>query len=349
MKAAFQSCRIEGIAAAVPRQQVDLTSLTDTWDLKTIQKITTATGITKVRIALPSVTASDLCFSAAQTLIAAMNIDAGTIDGLVFVTQSPDFPLPSTGPILQHRLGLKKDVVTFDINLGCSGYVYGLLQADLMIHSGMCRRVLVLSGDTITRYVSDKDRSARMVFGDGGSATLVAGGNERELFDMKTDGSGAAHIIVSAGGHRRPSTSDNTVPTEREEGNIRSDANLYMNGMEVTTFAVREIPEIVSQLVKDAGWTINDVDLFALHQANAFILGYIAKKLRVDTQRMPFACGEIGNTSAASIPVMLAQKVGQFAARPLSKVVLCGFGVGLSWGAMTTSLADTRILPLQEV
>lgn len=351
MKARFNTSRIAGLTATIPATSLDLMSLQDLWgDPKGVKSIIDATGISAVRVASPGVTTSDLCAESAERLMAALEIKPEDIDAVVFVSQTPDYQTPATSAVLQSRLGIKREAANFDINQGCSGYIYGLLQAKLLVGSGMCRTVLVCAGDTSTRLVGERDRSTRLVFGDAGSATIVTAGDTVDHVNVMTDGSGAKHIIVPAGGNRCLRSADTMNPVEQEDGNFRSQEQLFMNGKEVTAFAVREIPPVIEQTVIDAGWQKSDVGVFALHQANRFIVDYLAKKVKVDRSMMPFSCGTIGNTSVASIPVMLSIEGASLkAAGRLGKALLCGFGVGLSWGAMATSLESTAILPLGEL
>jgi 3-oxoacyl-[acyl-carrier-protein] synthase-3 len=346
MKCHFQCSQIAGIATTLPPQSVDLLSLDALWDRRVLQTIIKATGINKVRVAGDGVTAADLCRDAAARLLEAMNCPADQIDGLILITQTPDVPVPATSALLQHRLGLKKNIVAFDINQGCNGYIYGLLQAELLIGAGACRHVLVCAGDTLaSRNVGPRDRSTRMVFGDAGTATLVVPGNSNDYFNIHTDGSGAPHIIIRAGGARCPSTAETRAEKPIEGGNFVSDEHIYMNGMEVMGFAMREVPKIIDETLHDAGWTKDQVDLFALHQANQFMIDSLSRKMDLPAAVVPFGCAEIGNTSAASIPVMLCQEGEKLRQnRPLNRVVLCGFGVGLSWGAVATTFAQTQLI-----
>jgi 3-oxoacyl-[acyl-carrier-protein] synthase-3 len=350
VKTRFDCCKISGICATVPTDSVALDALQTQWDAKALANVIRMTGITRLRVAPPTMTASDLCLESAKRLMQELNLPASEIDGIVFISQTPDYPTPATSAVLQDKLGLKKDVVNFDINQGCSGYIYALLQAEMLIHCGLCRTVLLCAGDTSTRFVGARDRSTRVVFGDAGSATIVTAGNNVDYFHLKTDGSGFKEIIVSAGAFRLRHSPETAAEVECEDGNFRSPEHMFMNGKGVTTFAMREVPAIIEQVLADSGMNKSEIGLFGLHQANRFMLDYLARKLGVTADAMPFACGEIGNTSVASIPVMLAAAGAKLREQNrLNKVVLCGFGVGLSWAAMTTTLADTKILPLAEL
>lgn len=343
MNVIFPNLHIDTIAAALPPESVDLAEAALIFGDTETERILKNNGIHQVRVADETICASDLCAAAARKVLA--ESAAGEVDGLVFVSQTPDHILPATSAQLQHRLGLSAETVVFDINQGCSGYVYGVLQAALLIHSGCCRKVLVCAGDVLTRYVNPLDKGTRLVFGDAGSATLVASGSDTLAFRIMGDGSGAAHLMIPAGGCRMPRSDATAEVSVCKDGNLRCAEDLYMNGLEVMNFTVREVPRTIQALLQLRGWQKDDVTLFALHQANQFMLEYLARILKVPRERVPIAMEATGNTSAASIPLMLTQcYADKKAPHLLERVVLCGFGVGLSCAAMTADISQTRIL-----
>jgi 3-oxoacyl-[acyl-carrier-protein] synthase-3 len=340
---------VAGVAAVVPRQRVDLAERGAAWGANEVAQIIANTGITQVREAPAGVTTSDLCEQAARYLLAALDVDPASIDGVVFVSQTPDYIMPATSTVLQHRLGLDRRVAAFDINYGCSGYVYGLLQADLLVSAGLCRSVLVFAGDTTTRLVNPRDRALRMLFGDAGSATLVIEGGARHVYSMRTDGSGAKSLIVPAGGARQPCDDTTRVDREVEDGNFRCAQNLFMDGIAVLYMALRDVPETIDEAVTLTGWAKDEPTFYGLHQANRFMIEYLSRKMRIPAAAAPFSCSDVGNTGPASIPVLLAQEHRRLAAEQrLQKSVLCGFGVGFSVAAVTLQLHDTKILNLIE-
>ncbi|WP_082034253.1 3-oxoacyl-ACP synthase III family protein [Cohnella kolymensis] len=220
----------------------------------------------------------------------------------------------------------------------------------MMIASGGCSRVLLCAGDVSTRLVHSGDRSVRMVFGDGGSATLVERGAGTAHFNIRTDGSGAEHLMIPAGGSRKARSLETSAPYEAEDGNIRSEETLRMNGMEVMSFALREVPPMIDELLESAGWNKEEVGSFALHQANRFMLDYLRKKMKLNKSAVPIAVESVGNTGPASIPLMLSIKHSILAEEErLDKVVMCGFGVGLSWASCAFELSSTVILDPVEV
>ncbi len=342
----LNSVSIRSIAVAVPGQVFDLTELYDICNRKEIDEIIKANGITKTRIAPDELCASDLCEKAAQQILDKETREK--IRGIVFVSQTPDYILPSTSASLQHRLGLSKDVAAFDISIGCPGYIYGLYQAALLVSSGSCEAVLVCAGDVITRYVNPLDKSNRTVLGDAGSATIVEKGTGDMAFSFMTDGSGAQHLIIPAGGARYPVDEDSEMVSVREEGNMRSDEDIFMHGLEIMNFSIREVPRTIDAVLSEKGWLKSDVRLFGLHQANEFMLNYLRKTMKVPKESVPIAMRETGNTGPASIPLMLALEHERLTEENrLEKAVLCGFGVGLSCAAVALDLSQAEISELK--
>jgi 3-oxoacyl-[acyl-carrier-protein] synthase-3 len=279
------------------------------------------------RLAGPTLCASDLCLEAGRNLLRDLGWDAASVDSLIFVSQTADYALPATACGLQHRLGLASSCAAFDVSLGCSGYMYGLWLAGSLLNSGAARRVLLLVGDTMTRLVSPLDRSAAPLFGDAGTATALesdSGDTRSWTFALGTDGTGREHLIVPAGRLRIPSSEETRRRTEREGGNIRSDEDLFMDGAEVFAFTQRIVPKLVNGVLSAAGKTTSDIDHVVFHQANEFMLRFLAKKIGLK---------RFGNTTSPSIPLaMVTELEAALRSGPLT-VLLAGFGVGWSWGA----------------
>lgn len=343
MKVTIPNIKISSIAACLPQSELDLESFFDLYGKEETEKIISVTGIKKVRYVSGDEISSDLCFQAAEYLISMTNTEKDSIDGVVFVSQTRDYIIPATSPSLQHRLNLSKEVVAFDVPYGCTGYVYGLYLASMLINSGSCKKVLLLAGDVNSKTINKMDRSLTMVFGDAGTASIVEFSKEESIyFNIKTDGSGYDRLIIPAGGYRNPSTLATQEVTERENKNFRSDEDLYMDGMTVFNFAITEVPTIIKESLADNCLEVGDVSLYALHQANELMLKYINKKLKADKSKVPFCASEIGNTGPASIPLMLSTNYAE-TTEDLSKSLLCGFGVGLTWGTAILNLNDTKI------
>jgi 3-oxoacyl-[acyl-carrier-protein] synthase-3 len=303
-----------------------------------VEKIRAQTGIEERHIAGPAEFASDLAVGAATKLFASGACCAGEIDFLLLCTQSPDYLLPTTACLLQARLGLHTSTGALDINLGSSGFVYGLGLAKGLIETGQARNVLVLTADTYSKYLHPEDRGTRTIFGDAATATLVSVGAMPPgaspwigPFVYGTDGDGAPHLMIRAGGLRQPRALDPAQLTPDENGNLRFDDYLYMNGPELFAFTIREVPRCVRQLLAHARTTIDSIDLFVFHQANEFMLDHLRSLLEIPVSKFYLALARWGNTVSSSIPIALKEAQVTGALRPGQLVMLVGFGPGLSW------------------
>jgi 3-oxoacyl-[acyl-carrier-protein] synthase-3 len=351
VKNQIKGVRISGVTSVVPsgvkdfEEEAGIFGLTETQIMRLKKDI----GIDKRHITIKDECASDLCEHAANLLMSESGCDPLSIDGLLMVTQTPDYFQPATSCVLHGRLGLGKTCATFDINLGCSGYVYGLWIGSMMISAGSCNRVLMLAGDTISRCVAPRDRSVAPLFGDAGSATLIERGTKKDTitFALHSDGKGYKHLIIPAGGFRnRPSAQTKRI-VDREDGNARSEEHLYMNGAEIFTFSIREIPSLIEEILTASGWEKEEVDYYLLHQANKFIIKNIMRKIGVPLDKAPYdVFGKYGNQSSVSIPVTICDHLSGALTEKAKKVVLAGFGTGLSWAACTLSLGPRTCCPV---
>lgn len=350
MKAHFTGLKIAGIASVIPSNEVKITSYNEAFGEKKVKRISKSTGVESVHIVSKGETASDLCYIAAKSLISELKIDSDGIDAILFVSFSPDYKSPATAIILQDRLGLSREVVAMDITFGCSAYVYGLYQASLLLKAGGCSRVLLCTGDTQSMMVNPKDRSMRMLVGDAGTATIVENGTDTFNFYLKCDGSGNDNIRIDAGGYRNPSTEETRVEIADEDGNIRSMDDLHMQGMEVMKFALTEVPLAVDNVLQIADIDKEKVSLYAMHQPNKMILDSLCLKMDLGAEKMPVGLKNTGNTSAASIPLLLSTLASNgYDFASTEDVIACGFGVGLSIGAVNIKLNGTKILPVRKV
>lgn len=348
IKSSFENIKISGVSCAVPKTKETLMDkYKNDFGEDTVQKFSKMTGVISRHVALKEQTASDLAYEAAIKLLKHKNIQTETIGAVVFVTQTPDYRIPATACVLHKRLGLSKDCVAFDVNLGCSGYVYGMqILSSLMANSNI-ERGLLLAADTITKTNAPEDSSSCMLFGDAGSATLLEKTDNTNCINMgfRTDGDGFKAIIVPAGAYRN--TDATHERTTWGDGNVRSDYDLYMNGMDVFTFTISEVPKLLNEFMEETGTNPEDYDDFLMHQANLYILKQIAKRSKIPLEKMPISMDRYGNTSVASIPLTLVNKYGGVNSGRI-KTLMCGFGVGLSWGTASAEIDTADIYPIFE-
>lgn len=341
---------IRGIAAAVPTKRENNSDY-ELLKPKERELFIKTTGISGRRIARESQTTSDLCFNAAERLLAETSTDGSEIGLLVFVSQSGDFYLPATAAILQNRLKLPVSTIAFDVGLGCSGYVYGLaITASLMQTTGK-KKALLLAGDVSSATAAREDKSTYPIFGDAGSATLLETTPAPSIwhFNLMTDGSGAEAIIIPDGGLRNKITPESFKPQIISEGVKRSRTNLVLNGPEIFSFATREVPTSIGSLASESGQDINEISHFIMHQANRILNETIRKKLGIPLEKTPYSLDEFGNTSSASIPLTIVTRIGNELKNEASKLLLSGFGVGLSWGNAFIDIPPIHCVPLIEV
>jgi 3-oxoacyl-[acyl-carrier-protein] synthase-3 len=342
--------KIAGIASCVPGQK-QLVQDCKCLSREDAAKLSATTGIFERRVSNEETCTSDLCLAAANKLIDELKWERSSIEALIFVTQTPDFILPSTAPILQNKLNLSHRCLTLDISLGCSGYVYGLSTLATLVSSGSIKRALLLVGDTITKICSEMDKSTYPLFGDAGSATaLMYDETASPIYaSLYSDGEGYESIIVRDGGRRNAAKAESLAAVLVDEGISRSPGQLALNGMDVFSFGISKAPEVVRELLSDFNIDINSIDHFVFHQANKMMNEKIRKKLDIDVSKVPYSLELFGNTSCATIPLTITTQIGdQLGARP-SKLLLCGFGVGLSWGALYVETDQINCLPLIEI
>ena len=335
----IEQVSIAGLARAVPEAVRTIEDEAKIFGDKEIRRIAKNLGIDSRHVASERICASDLCASAADSLLTALDWDRASVDLLVFVSVTPDFLMPATACTLQHRLGLPTACAAFDITHACSGYVYGLWTVAQFVSSGNIRRALLLTGDTASRLISPQDRAVAALFGDAGTATALEWDEAATPmgFDLGSDGAGAANLIVKAGGLRHPRSPETAVRREHEGGNIRSEEDLYMNGTEVFAFTLREVPALNNRVLALAGWSMDDVDAWVMHQANSFILKYIAKSMKLPADKQVEDMAKFGNTSAATIPMVMAGALQERLTTEPLRLILLGFGTGLSWGGASVT------------
>jgi 3-oxoacyl-[acyl-carrier-protein] synthase-3 len=327
---------IAAIECHLPEQCLTNEQLSEAFPEWSIEKIQEKTGIAERWIAAEGECSSDLGIAAAQKLFANAACKPSDIDYLLFCTQSPDYFLPSSACVMQDRLGIPTSAGALDFNLGCSGFVYGLGLAKALVETGQAANVLLVTGETYSKFIHQRDKSVRTLFGDAGAATLVRGvaGNHEFIgpFVYGTDGCGAKNLIVPSGGMRQRQAPIEEATID-SDGNLRGEANLYMNGPEIFAFTLQVVPRVVQELLTRSGKNIDDIDLFVFHQANQTMLEHLRKKLRIPAERFFVGMRHCGNTVSCTIPIALKQAAGEGRIQPGHLVMLVGFGVGYSWGA----------------
>jgi 3-oxoacyl-[acyl-carrier-protein] synthase-3 len=301
------------------------------------EKIYDKTGIKIRHIAGIEQTATDLAYQAAINLFLRNKTDVGTIDFIIFCTQSPDYILPTSACVLQQRLGISTNSGAIDINLGCSGYVYALSLAKGLIETHAAKNILLLTADTYSKCIHPMDKSVRTLFGDGATATIISGCESAKPsigpFVFGTDGRGEKNLIIEAGGYRKPKNATTALEYTDSSGNVRTAENLYMNGAEIMEFSLKEVPKAVNSLLEKQGYTKEDVDFFVFHQANKFMLDALQKKLKIPKEKLPLFLENCGNTVSSSIPFVLENMLNNDLFSEGKQLMLVGFGVGYSWAS----------------
>lgn len=347
----FNGVGIKALAAAVPQNIINNYEYTEYFDAEQVKKIIDKVEIYERRFADADTCSSDLCFAAAKQLIKDNNIDRSEIDLLVFISQTPDYRMPATSVILQDRLGLPKSTIAFDVSLGCSAFLYGLSIVYSMMQLGNIRKALILDGETRSKVYSPKDRRTAFLFGDAGVAALIEKSNDfgNSWFSLNSDGSKRDLIKINAGGYRMPSSPETVIEKVVDEyGNIRSEEQGYMNGSDVFNFVITEVPKDIKNLLHFSQKQVSECDYFVFHQANNFINKYLAKKLKLDSDKIPSTVEKFGNTSSVSVPLTIVDKLkNKMDGNRL--LLLSAFGVGMTWASAIVPFYNLKISDIVEV
>ena len=332
--------KIEDIEYYLPERVLSNQDLAREFPDWSIGKIQGKTGIVQRHIAAKNECSSDLAVTAARRLFERTGHDPKEIDFVLLCTQSPDYFLPTTACLVQHRLGIPTTAGALDFNLGCSGFIYGLGMAQALILGEQASVVLLITAETYSKFIHPQDKSVRTLFGDAAAATLVTASpddtssSRPAVYVYGTDGSGAGNLIVPAGGMRQRCSEETAQEISDESGNVRSLDHLFMNGAEIFTFTLAAIPDCVQRTLTKSGRTLDDVDLFVFHQANQYMLEHLRIKLKVPQEKFYVYLQECGNTVSSTIPIALKQAACEGKLKPGQTVMLVGFGVGYSWGAV---------------
>ena len=347
----YSGVGITAMSAAVPRRVVKGREYTDYWSVEEANEIVDKTGIEERRFADEETCSSDLCFAAAEKLIEDNDVRKEEIDLLVVISQTPDYRMPATSVTLQHRLGLPNSTIAFDVVLGCSAFMYGLSVVYGMMQSRGIRKALLLDGETRSKVYSPRDRRSAFLFGDGGIAALIECDQKfgTSIFSLNSDGSLADLIMIPAGGYRKMSSAETVVERVVDEfGNMRSEEQGYMRGGDVFNFVIREVPRDIKNTVMLVNKTTDDFDYVVFHQANNFINSYIAKKLKLDSDKIPSTIAKFGNTSSVSVPLTIVSELKDKMSGK-KELLLSAFGVGMTWATGIVPFVDCKISDIVEV
>lgn len=342
---------VTAMAAAVPKHIVKNREYTDVWSAEEAAAIVDKTGIEERRFADEDTCSSDLCFAAAEKLFEDNDIVKEDIELLVFISQTPDYRMPATSVTLQHRLGLPNKTIAFDINLGCSAFLYGMSVVYGMMQNSGLKKALILDGETRSKVYSPRDRRSAFLFGDGGVAALVERDEKfgKSTFSLNSDGSRAELIMIPAGGYRKMSSAETVVEKVVDEfGNMRSEEQGYMMGGDVFNFVIREIPRDIKNTLTHAERTADSFDYVVFHQANNFINSYIARKMKLDTKKIPSTIAKFGNTSSVSVPLTIVSELKD-KLDGKKDLLLSAFGVGMTWATGIVPFVDCKISDIVDV
>lgn len=322
---------IKAISYYLPPKSLSNDELSSIFPEWSVEKIEQKTGIKNRHIAEPNICSSDLAVESGRKLFLEHNISQNDIDFLILCTQSPDYLLPTSACIIQNRLGLPTTAGALDINLGCSGFVYGLSLARSLIISGDAKNVLLITAETYSKYIHPEDKSVRTIFGDASAATLISESETSKIdhFVFGTDGSGANNLIVKHSGMRDREKNDSIIYDEY--GNKRDDNSLYMNGAEIFNFTIKSVPKMINDIYQKSNLSEQDLKLYILHQANKYMLETIKKKIKVPDEKFYYYLKDCGNTVSSTIPIALYNAIEEGRIKKNDKILIAGFGVGYSW------------------
>lgn len=344
MFAKIDNVEIVAVAGAIPSTSVDLIDRCNgDISAKKAKRMIGSVGFDRFTVARDGMTAGDLCYAAAEQIFETLNYDKDNVDAIIFLSQMPDYVSPPTSSVLQAKLGIKSHALAIDVNHGCPGYGYGLYIAASLINGGCCESVLLCVGDTKSKVLFPTDLSTRTIFGDGGSATLITKGKKSVFFSINSYGDKHEAIMTKRGAGKLPHVSlgDSDYTDEKYRENF-----LKMDGVAVMDFTLSEVPRMIAEFSKHFDFDLNEIDLYAIHQANKMIVESIADNLKLDREKVPFVAQHIGNTSSASIPLLLAglnKKILH------SRVLISGFGVGLAIASAVVDLSNTQFCGIVEL
>lgn len=339
----LQNVRYVGMTTCVPKRIVSNNDDCPPQLKSERERLTRNIGIFQRRLCPDWQCFSDLAFTATEALLSEISWQPEEVDALIVVTQSPDYLIPSTAIILQDRLKLSKTTIAFDINLGCSGYPFGLYTLGCMISSGAIKKALLLVGDKSATVIDP-------LFSDAGTATALEFDPSAPpmYFDLNSDGSGYKAIILPVGGHREPLNPSHVIPVKDEHGIWHKPTELVLDGPAVLSFSTQHVPPAVNSLLEYSKFSSDQIDYFIFHQANRMINETIRKKLGLPLEKVPSTLHDFGNTSGASIPVTMTARIREELEKSSHKLLLSGFGIGLSWGSCILDIQNAKFPALIE-
>lgn len=325
---------IQALAYSLPEKVLTNADLAKEFPEWTEEKIMKKLGIAERHVVAENETASDMAVSASEKLFSENQIDRETVDYLIFCTQSPDYILPTTACLIQQRLGLKDSIGAIDVNLGCSGWIFGLSLAKGLVLGGMAKHVLLLTAETYSKYLHPRDKGNRTIFGDGAAATLVGCDGIAEIgnFSFGTDGNGAENLIVKSGGARHRKQLDDLQFDNF--GNPKSSDYIYMNGAEILNYTLDRIPGLIEEVLQKNGCALEDIDLHVYHQANKYIANLQRVKMKIEPEKYYCCFEKMGNTVSSTIPIALKEALNDGSIKPGNKVLSVAQGLGYSWGGV---------------
>ena len=346
----IKNVAVRGVTGTVPDHAVKTADF-DIFTKEEAEIFDNTVGIKNRYIGPDDVCTSDLCFDAAERLLAALGWEKESIDVLVFGSVTGDYRTPPTAGILQHRLGLPTSTFVLDIPMGCCGSMYAINVAGNLLSAGNVKRALLLVGDTALRMGSMKDKSRVPLFGDSGTAMALEYDPTAEdiVIEFNTLGSGYEALITPHGGFRHPITPESFVEEDFGNGIVRAPKDTLINGMDVFSFAISRPPISIKQMMERYGLTTDNVDYFLIHQANKLIVDRIVKKLKLPFEKVPYDLQEFGNLGGASVPMLMTYNLAdELQKRPLT--LLCSsFGLGLTWGTMVLRTNGVKVAPVNHL
>lgn len=346
----IKNVALRGVTGTVPNQAVK------TADFKILTQeeadiFDNTVGIKNRYIADDNICTSDLCYDAAERLIAALGWEKDSIDVLVFGSVTGDYKTPPTSGILQHRLGLASSTFVLDIPMGCCGSLYAINVAGNLLSAGTVKRALLLVGDTALRMGSKKDKSRVPLFGDSGTAMALEFDPTAKdiIIEFNTLGSGYEALMTPHGGFRHPITPESFIEEDFGNGIVRAPKDTLINGMDVFAFAISRPPVSIKKIMDKYELNIDNVDYFLIHQANKLIVDRIVKKMKLPLEKVPYDLQEFGNLGGASVPMLMAYNLADELQNQTLTLLCSAFGLGLTWATMILRTTKIIVLPVNHL